>query len=162
MRYVLSCGWLMLPVLVWNLALGSQLPRALQPEIFWRDIPLPLAWAENTLRLAVSVLPFLMRLPSRPLPKLGIALYGLGLSTYAASWVLLIWRPGSAWSQSLVGFTAPAYTPLLWLLGIAVLGRRLYPNIPYRPWVYATLSVLFVAAHLAHAVLVFTRVSVGS
>jgi hypothetical protein len=158
MRYVLNCGWLMMPIFVWNLVLVTQLPPAFQPDVFWRDIPPALAWIENTLRLAVSVVPFLMPLPSQPLPKVGVALYMFGLVAYAASWLLLIWWPGSWWSHSMAGFTAPAYTPLFWLLGITLLGRQLFIPIGYRPWTYGTLSVLFVSAHLAHAVLIVARV----
>ncbi|MSO20346.1 MAG: hypothetical protein EXQ56_07750 [Acidobacteria bacterium] len=60
--YLLSCGLLLIPVSVWNIALAGYLPPSFAPAEFWRDIPVPLALAENGLRLAVFVLPFLMPL----------------------------------------------------------------------------------------------------
>ena len=38
-RYVLSCGVLTVPILVWNLALTRFLPPALASNEFSRDIP---------------------------------------------------------------------------------------------------------------------------
>jgi hypothetical protein len=98
-----------------------------------------------------------MPLPSGRLPILGVGLYGVGLAVYGASWLALVWWPNSAWSQGVLGFTAPAYTAIFWLLGIAFVGRQLYLNIPYRWWVYVILSTLFTGVHVAHAVLVFNR-----
>ena len=98
-------------------------------------------------------------LPSGQLLILGIGVYGVGLGVYGASWLLLIWRPNSAWSRGVLGFAAPAYTSMLWLLGIAFLGRQLYLNICYRSWIYVMLSALFTGVHVGHTILVFNRVS---
>ena len=64
-RYVLSCGLLLVPASIWNIALTERLPSPFAPAEFWRDIPAPLAWAENSLRVAVFVLPFVMPLKRR-------------------------------------------------------------------------------------------------
>ena len=61
-RYVLSCGLLLVPASIWNIALTERLPSSFAPAEFWRDIPAPLALAENSLRVAVFVLPFFMPL----------------------------------------------------------------------------------------------------
>jgi len=76
--------------------------------------------------------------------RAGLALYGLGLLIYFASWLPLIYRPEAAWSTSAAGLLAPAYTPLIWLAGIAVVGGS---------WPYALLSWLFVGTHVYHNIL---------
>jgi hypothetical protein len=54
---------------------------------------------------------------------------------YFASWLLLIVRPDAAWSRSAAGLLAPAYTPLIWLAGIALVGGS---------WPYELPSLRFV------------------
>jgi hypothetical protein len=157
-RYALSCGLLLIPASVWNIALTGYLPPSFAPAEFWRDIPMPLALTENSLRLAVFVLPFLMPLNlAAPGRIRALLVFVLGTLLYFASWLALILFPTSAWSSSALGFAAPAYTPSLWLLGIALLGRELFWGTFYRWWMYAALAIAFLAAHTSHTALVFTR-----
>ena len=53
---------------------------------------------------------------------------------------------------------APAYTPLLWLAGIAMMCDVLYVRrIPYRWWYYLAGSLAFLSFHVAHTFLILTR-----
>jgi hypothetical protein len=156
--YALNCGLLLLPAMAWNIVMTRYLPSAFQPAQFWREIPAPLALAENTLRIAVFILPFLMPLGvATPRGRRALLVFIAGTLVYFASWMALILCPDSVWSRSLLGFAAPAYTPLLWLLGIALLGERLFWGAFYRWWMYLALSVAFLFAHIAHTALVFSR-----
>lgn len=156
--YALSCGLLLLPAAVWNIVLGKHLPSAFQPGEFERDIPVPLVFTENSLRIAVFGLPFLMPLDaSAPGAVRALFIFGAGTLIYFASWLVLIRLPGSRWSRSAWGFAAPAYTPLLWLLGIALLGDRLFWGTFYRWWMYLVLCLAFLAAHIAHTMRVYFR-----
>ena len=130
------------------------------PPIFasaeWRHIPAPLAFTENILRLAIFVLPFLMPLDLTAPDRMRILLvFIVGNLLYFASWLALILFPSSPWSSSALGLAAPAYTPALWLLGIALLGRKLFWGTFYRWWMYAVLAIASFAAHVAHTALVF-------
>jgi hypothetical protein len=157
-RYALSCGLLLVPAILWNIALTEQLPSAFSLGRSWREIPAPLAFAENSLRLAVFALPFLMPLNlSAPASRRVLLVYAVGTLVYFASWLALILFPASAWSMSALGFTAPAYTPILWLLGIALLGRQLFWGTFYRWWMYLVLVIAFLAAHISHTALVYAR-----
>ena len=78
--------------------------------------------------------------------------------TYFLAWILMVYFPQSMWSTSLIGSTATAWTSLLWLIGIGLIGDSLYITIPYRPWVYISLSVIFAAIHTLHAVIVYLRI----
>lgn len=134
------------------------LPPAFAPGEFWRDIPPAIAGVENTLRVMVFMLPFFMPLStSAASQRVGLGLYVGGTLLYFASWLALITAPDAVWSMSAAGFLAPAYTPILWLAGLALLGRRLFWGRFYRWWMYLVLSASFLAAHLLHAVIVYAR-----
>ena len=56
-----------------------------------------------------------------------------------------------------IGTLAPAYTSLIWLAGIGLIGRSRDGVWPFKPWVYVGLACAFVAVHLAHASIVYAR-----
>lgn len=158
-KYALNCGLLLIPVLLWNLILAPKLPPALQPAAFDQEIPVLLLAVEQFLRLLVVLLPFAMPLElAGAVQRAGLLVFVLGTLVYMASWLPLVSAPASGWSSSRVGFLAPACTPALWLLGIALMGQRLWMFDAYRWWYYLVPSVLFLAAHIAHADLVYRRV----
>lgn len=157
--YLLSCGLLTIPILVWNIAFTRYLPPPLAPAVFWRDIPRGIVIGENVFRTLVSVLPFFMPLTQDPRRRHeGLAWFGIGVSIYFVSWLLLILLPASHWSTSAVGLLAPAYTPLVWLGALGMLGPRLAVPVYWRPWLYWLLALAFLVFHLTHAALVVGRV----
>jgi hypothetical protein len=126
-NYALSCGLLLLPAFVWNIAFADVLPPVFSKAIFWQDIPPALAVMENLFRALVFGLPFIMLLElSTQKQRQGLVVFTLGTLVYFGSWLLLMFLPASEWSASVIGFTSPAYTPALWLIGLAMVGRRLY------------------------------------
>jgi hypothetical protein len=157
--FLCNCFWLLIPILAFNLLFMRQLPAAFQANVFWNQIPRAISVPENVLRTLVMVLPVFMRLRvSTPGQKLGAGLYLTGLFVYFASWAVLIAFPQCEWSTSAFGFVAPAYTPILWLTGIALIGDELLiPRIPFKPYMYWTLSAFFLLFHNLHAALVFSR-----
>jgi hypothetical protein len=68
-----------------------------------------------------------------------------------------IYFPQSAWSKSIWGFTAPAYTTLIWFAGIGMIGNSLFINIPFPYSVYLGISLVFVFFHSAHAYIVYSK-----
>jgi hypothetical protein len=157
-KYLISCGLLLLPAALWNIALFDQLPPAFAASIFERDIPLPLAIIEKTVRVIIFTLPFAMPLEfDTPVQRRGIFIFIIGTLIYFASWLTLIFWPTSAWAMSRLGFMAPAYTPALWLFGLALAGQRLFWSNLYRWWYYLLIAGIFLAAHNAHTALVYSR-----
>ncbi len=156
--YLLNCLLLLLPIMVWNLIFASKLPRAYSDGVFSKDIPSFIANGENIFRSIVFILPILMpiKIESQS-QKLGMWLYIIGTVIYFGSWLLQIYFPQSAWSLSVFGFLAPAFTPLIWLIGIGLIGRTLYFSSPYRSWMYVILSIIFLGFHLSHALIVYLR-----
>ena len=158
MNYLLNCLLLLLPIMAWNLAFMNKLPRAYSDEVFSKNIPSFITTGENVFRLIVFTLPVLMPIKfETQSQKLGLWLYIAGTVVYFLSWLAQIVLPQSAWSTSAFGFLAPAYTPLIWLAGIGLIGSALYFSSPYRSWMYIALSVVFVGFHLSHATTVYLR-----
>lgn len=155
-KYLASCLWLLLPVMVLN-AFSGRLPPNFQPDVFWHDIPAWIAWPENSLRIIVFILPVLMPLSiDSPRRRLGLLVYAVGLIAYTAGWLVLMFLPASAWSTSFLGLMAPAYTPLIWLAGIGLIGDRYFVRfIP--TWLYLAVAALFLVFHNTHALLVLSR-----
>lgn len=154
--YFSNCFILMLPIIIWNILLSSKLPANYQAEIFSANIPDVLMYGENIFRLFIVVISFLMPMQLRTKKqKVGFSIYLTGLLLYMLSWVFLIFFSKSIWSNSLLGFSAPAYTPLVWLLGISLIGDTFNFNLPFRRWIFISSSALFLAFHLTHTILVY-------
>jgi hypothetical protein len=109
------------------------------------------------LRVVLFALPVLMPLRvDTPRRRAGMALYLAGLVLYFLSGAPLMVSPASAWSTSVFGFMAPAYTPVFWFGGIALIGDTLFVRAPFR-WLYLLLTCAFLAFHNTHAWLVYTQ-----
>ena len=157
-KYWLSCILLTIPPLVFNIIFADNLPKAFGPDIFDKDIPALIAFPENILRAFVFIFPLFMPLKIKTKrQKTGLILYLLGISIYFLSWILLIFSPESIWSISLFGFLAPAYTPLIWLFGIGLIGNSLYFPISYKWWYYLLGVIAFLIFHISHTFLVYSK-----
>lgn len=157
-QYVASCIWLIVPIMLFNVVLVRRLPRAYQADIFDRDIPGWVRIGESIARTIVFALPLIMPLKIGTFSqRAGVALYLIGTVLYCLSWGVQISYPRSLWCQSGWGFMAPAYTPLMWLVGIGLIGSTLFLPIGYSPWIYILLSAAFLAFHNIHAWIVYKR-----
>ena len=75
-----------------------------------------------------------------------------------SSWLMLIYAPNSGWSNSVLGFTAPAYTPIIWLVGLSLLVESYYFKQKYSKWHFILPSVAFSIFHVSHTVYVYNRI----
>ena len=158
LKYVSNSFLLVVPALIVNLLWAGRLPPEWQFDVFWRNIPPALAYGERIGSLIVNILPVLMPLRfSTLMQKKGLVIYIVGMLIYVASWVMMVCFPQSAWSMSQIGFTAITWTPLVWLVGIGLVGDSFYFPIPYKPWFYILPSGIFVAFHFSHALLIYVR-----
>ncbi|MBK7129459.1 MAG: hypothetical protein IPH66_08870 [Crocinitomicaceae bacterium] len=157
-KYLLNCFLLTIPILIWNIVLTNKLPKDFQPEVFWNDIPNYLTYGENISRIMVFILTFLMPLNILThTQKKGLILYLVGTIFYFASWIFLIYFPESWWSNHIIGFMAPAYTPILWLAGIGLIGNSYLFNLPFNRWIFFSVIIFFMAFHNYHALIVYLR-----
>jgi hypothetical protein len=149
--------WLIVPAMIWNMIFAAKLPRAFSLEVFWRNIPPVITIPENTLRMLVFIFPSVTLIRAYSGHRRGYVVFALGTVIYFVSWLILIYEPQSAWSRSAVGFLAPAYTPLLWLIGIALITESYVGHERMIRSVFLALSVAFLAFHIAHATLIYRR-----
>lgn len=155
-KHFFNCFLLMLPVIIWNSIWTPFLPAPYQPDVFENDIPGWLIYAENASRIVLFLLTLLMPLSvTTPKQRKGMYLYVTGLLLYFASWTALLVLPASAWSTGWIGFSAPAWTPVFWLAGIACLGHSFYFRLQYRKWYFISVALLFLVVHNTHTMLVY-------
>lgn len=158
-HYFLNCFILVLPIVLWNMLLTDHLPEDYQPDVFSKDIPSFLIYGEQVSRVIIFLLAFLMPLDVRSkIQKFGLYIYIMGLLLYFASWMPLIYFPNSGWSNSALGFSAPAITPAGWLTGICLMGNSYYFNLPFRRWLFILVSAVFLSFHISHTLWVYDLV----
>lgn len=155
--YLLNCFILFLPVMIWDMIFTNQLPDVFQEHSFWHTIPDFIYYGENISRILLFLLAFLMPFSLNTFPLKGLVFYLSGLILYFISWSLLIWFPNESWTQNLLVFMAPAYTPALWLWGIGYAGNSFYFTIPFRRWIFMSVSVIFLLFHTLHTYIIFSR-----
>jgi hypothetical protein len=142
--------------MTWDLMLSDRLPVSYQPGVFSENIPLWLTIAENSSRTIVFLLAVLMPLSLRARrQKAGLFIYLAGLLLYFFSWLILIFFPYIVTNAA--AFMAPAYTPLIWLTGIALIAEKFYFHIPFRRWYFMAAVILFLVLHNFHAYMIFER-----
>ena len=147
------------PILIWNLILTSKLPEAFNPNYFNSNIPLLLLIGENIFRSIIFFLPIVCILNFKSSNgKKGLFIYIGGTILYFLSWLALIFFPNSSWSTNIIGFTAPAYTPIIFLMGIALMINSYYFKIKYKKWHYILPTILFSIFHIIHTIYVYFRV----
>ena len=157
-NYLLNCVLLLIPIMAWNMVFINKLPRLYSPEVFEKNIPAFITYGETIFRLFVFILPILMPLRiETPGQKFGLILYITGTAIYFLSWLAQMYFPQSAWSLSVFGALAPAYTPLIWLIGIGLIGSTFYFSSPYRSWMYIVASIAFTSFHLTHTITGYLR-----
>jgi len=131
--------------------LTDRLPQITKPEMLIQNISPFIINAENIFRVIIFAMMVFMPIQiSKTIQKQGLLLFLFGTLLYFASWLVLIYNPHSLWSTSVFGVLSPAYTPVLWLIGIGLIGDTFYFNLPYKPWIFISLSVIFLVFHNIH------------
>lgn len=147
---------LIIPPIIITFGLWGALPAAYSPNIFWKNIPYWLGLFENIFRVLVFSLPGILYFGKREKDQsLGWYLYIGGLVVYLASYLMQIVFPGSAWSQNIIGFTAPAWSTLFWFAGIGLVCMRSWLPIPWYRAIYLSNAAIFLIFHIEHTGLVY-------
>ena len=152
--------WLIFPPLLFSLITMSRLPAVLTPALFNKGIPDVLLYGENIGRILVFGMPAFFSIGiSTKTQKRGLALYLAGVALYCLSYIAQIFSPDSAWSTSMAGFVATAYSNLFWIIGLGLLGEKFYfpARLRYRPVFYLAPAFIFLIFHITHAVMVYQR-----
>lgn len=156
-RIILRNGALLIvPPLIFSFGLWGALPATFSPNIFGKDIPGWLVLSENIFRILVFSLPGILYFGKQEKGQsLGWLLYLGGLVAYLASYLAQIVFPTSIWSQSLIGFTAGAWSTIFWFAGIGLVCARSWLPIPWHRAIYFLSALIFLVFHTGHAGLVY-------
>lgn len=153
---VYNCFLFFIPIGLWNVLFYNQLPVAFQTAESVKNVPAFLEQGEHVSRLLILTLSFHMPLKIQTgTQEKGLWLYLIGILIYFTSWLLLAYFPESSWSQSVMGFMAPAYTPILWLSGIGWVGNSFHSHVPFKRWYFFLLAFLFLVFHNAHTYFIY-------
>jgi len=154
---ILSNGYIpIIPILAWNILFTSKLPPAYQPQLFNSNIPLAIIVGENIFRSIIFLLPLFFRLNvSSPLGTKGLIIFTSGVVLYFTSWLMLIYAPNAEWGSNILGFVAPAYTPIIWLLGLSLMVDSYYFKFAYSKWHFILPSIAFSIFHISHTLYVY-------
>jgi hypothetical protein len=129
-------GLFILPPLLWNIAFASRTPSYYSSG----SAPIALLIAENILRAITLVSPFAIPIQTNHhLFYPGLTVYSIGLAMYFSSWLLLMYFPDSAISKKVITRLLPAFTPLVWLIGIGLMSQA--------PSSFSVLSTAFIGTH---------------
>jgi len=155
--YLLNCFILLLPVLIWNLIFYKKLPDLYQNKK-WDNIPKGIKVVENILRIFTFIFPLFLKLTlSSSIQCTGLIIYMAGIILYFMSWIMQIYFPETVWSRSMLGFMAPAYTTIIWLSGISLIGQKMIFDLGYNFSIYLIISLLFVVIHTVRSFLVYNK-----
>lgn len=158
-KNIFSNGYItIIPILLWNIIFFSKLPNLYDPQYFNSNIPLFISICENFFRAIIFILPLFFKIQLNNLiGKVGGIIYIIGSIFYYSSWLLLIYAPNLQWCKSIFGFTAPAYTIIIWLIGISLMADSYYFKISFSKWHFILPSLGMLFFHVYHTIIVYLR-----
>ncbi len=147
--------------MIWNIAVYSKLPDFYKPAI-WDGIPKVLNIFENIFRYIVFFIPALFHFSiSTVTQKMGLIIYIVGLAIYFSSWLIQVISKSQK-TQSLIFRAAPAYTTIIWLMGIWLMCSDSYIGLNIIKSIYLPVIIVFVCAHSYHAYLVYNKINISN
>ena len=155
MQYLLNGFLFFIPVFIWNAIFYKKLPEFYQTAV-WDNIPKVLDVTENILRFSSFLIPLLFRIDfSTNSQRIGLVLYLAGIIVYFSSWLIQIIFKDKKFSGVLLLRAAPAYTTIIWLMGIGLIGKHAFlPNIRK---IYIPAIAAFVVVHTFHSYIVWKK-----
>jgi hypothetical protein len=157
--HIISNGaFLFIPIFAWNIIFTRYLPPAYEAKSFDVNVSRFILIGEGIFRTIIFGMPLFMKLNfTNHSGRVGLWLFLCGVCIYFLSWILLILFPGSSYGKSLLGFTAPAYTIIIWLIGFALIADSYYVNIAYSKWHFIVPSIIMTCFHFAHSLIAYGR-----
>jgi hypothetical protein len=137
-------------------------PNALTSVEFNKNIPDVFLKSEIIARIITFAMPAFFNIGlSSKTQKNGLILYLAGVVIYFMSYGIQNFFPNTAWSLSLIGFSASYFTNLIWIIGLGLMGQEFYAPIRlrYHAIIYIAPSTVFIILHVIHSI-IYYRASV--
>jgi len=151
LKYINNCFLFFIPVLIFNILFFKKLPSH-----YLKDISHPIIIAETITRIITIAFSMIMAVNIQNITgKTGLIIYIIGVIIYFTSYFIEIYFSDTLFGRNIIFILAPYWTSVIWLIGIGLLGNRLFVNIPYHFTVYLIFSIIFAAIHTIHGYLCY-------
>jgi len=153
LAYKNTCFWLFVPIIIFNIVFFRKLP-----SFYLRNISHPIVILETISRIITIALSLIMAITlENKIGKTGLVMYIFCTIIYFLSYFVAIYFSNTLFGKNIIVILAPYWTSVLFLIGIGLLGNRLFVNIPYHFTIYIILSIIFSAIHTYHGYLCYTQ-----
>jgi hypothetical protein len=144
--YKNNCFWFFVPVIIFNIIFTKYLP-----EHYLKNINHPIVTIETIARIITIVFALIMAMKlDNKIGKIGLIVYIIGILIYFCSYFIVIKASEISLHNNIIVLLAPYWTSVLWLIGIGLLGNKLFINIPYHYIAYIIISIVFAIIHSIH------------
>ena len=148
-----NCFLLFIPVILLNVLFTTYLPECYLKNISHIIVPI-----ETIVRFILIALSIIMSIEIKDrVGKTGILIYITGLMLYFVSYFILINCYKTVFCKNMIVQLSGYWTATIWLIGIGLIGKKLFIKIPYHYVLYITLSVLFGIIHTYHGYILLAR-----
>jgi len=145
-NYKNNCFWFFIPVIIFNIVFTKYLP-----EFYLKNTKSPIVTIETIARVITIAFSVIMAINlDNKIGKTGLVVYIIGVFIYFCSYFIVIKIPAISFHNNIIVLLAPYWTSVLWLIGIGLLGNKLFINIPYHYAAYIVISIVFAAIHSIH------------
>ena len=151
LKYLNNCFLLFIPILLFNILFFKKLPSH-----YLKNITHPIIIMETITRIITIAFSIIMIINiQNKIEKIGIIIYIIGIIIYFTSYFIEIYASNLLFGRNIIFILAPYWTSVIWLIGIGLVGNRLFVNIPYHFTVYSILSIIFATIHTIHGYLCY-------
>jgi len=151
LKYINNCFLFFVPILVFNILFFKKLPSH-----YLKNISHPIIRAETITRIITIAFSTIMVINiQNKTEKIGLMIYIIGAIIYFTSYFIEIYFPNTLFGKNIIFILAPYWTSVIWLMGIGLVGNKLFINIPYHFIIYIILSIIFATIHTIHGYLCY-------
>jgi hypothetical protein len=151
LKYINNNFLLFIPILIFNILFFKKLPSH-----YLKNISHPIIVIETITRIITIVFSIIMTITiQNKIGKIGLTIYIIGIIIYFISYFIEIIFSNTILGRNIIVILSPYWTSIIWLIGIGLLGNRLFVNIPYHFTVYLILSIIFTIVHTIHGYLCY-------
>jgi hypothetical protein len=151
--YKNTCFWLFIPIIIFNIIFFKKLP-----SFYLRKISHPIVLIETIARIITIAFSLIMSITlDNKIGKIGLLIYIICTMIYFSSYFVVIYLSDTIFGKNIIVLLAPYWTSVLFLIGIGLLGNKLFINIPYHYMIYIILAIIFSTIHTYHGYLCYTQ-----
>jgi len=151
LKYMSNCFLFFIPILFFNILFFKKLPSH-----YLKNISHPIIIMETITRIITIAFSIIMAINiQNKTGKIGLMIFIIGIIIYFASYFIEIYASNTLFGRKIIFILSPYWTSVIWLIGIGLVGNRLFINIPYHFIVYLILSIIFATIHTIHGYLCY-------